>query len=258
MKTDKEFYKLFSASPQMLFELVGIQTNSIYTMISITLKEFEQRLDGFLEPKNPNAPVFISEFQGYDDDTIYHRIAKAMSTFGENNPKLQVRGFIIFTKKSYDPKTKPWYNLTESKDPWLQVFYLEDILKELEKKNSDHPLVLVFKPYLIDNDNELKNKSEEYYSKLKQTNLSNQVKEKFCSVFVNWLMERFKNLSYKEIITMIEKLTPIEETRAYKEIGELKAREIAKKMLEKGSDIDFVIEVTGLSQDEIKKLNENL
>jgi len=37
-------------------------------------------------------------------------------------------------------------------------------------------------------------------------------------VFQSWLIARFKTLSLEEILTMLGELTPLEETRAYKEL----------------------------------------
>ncbi len=263
MKSDKEFFKLFSACPKMLFDITGIEMYKSYTMTSITFKELEQRMDGYMETNDIDDPVYFAEFQGYYSDTIYQRITKGMAIFSENNPKRQVRGMIIFTKKSLDPKTEPWYLLTKIENSPFQVFYLDDILEELENKNPEHPLLLVFKPFLIDDEAELESQSKEWYSKLQQsTDLSDQMKDTFNSVFINWMMERFKNYSYEEVLAMVESLTPLEETRAYKELVS-KGREeekiaIAKKMLNRGDEAKSIMEVTELSLEELEKLKNNL
>ncbi len=82
MKTDKEFYKLFSADPKRLFELIGDPTQVDYTMKSITLKDLELRVDGFLESDDENEPVYFVEFQGYPDKTIYHRMLRRWPFMG--------------------------------------------------------------------------------------------------------------------------------------------------------------------------------
>ncbi len=270
MKTDKEFYKLFSADPKRLFELIGISTQVDYTMKSITLKDLELRVDGFLESDYENEPVYFVEFQGYPDKTIYHRMVKAMAIYGETHPDRQIRGMILFTKESLDPKTKPWYNLTEFKDQGFKVYYFDEMLKELEAKEMHHPLVSVFKPYLIEDQELLKEESKKWYVALEGGVLDERVRDIYCTIFIRWMQERFTKLTYEEIFTMLESLTPIEETRSYKELiekgkkegkkeGETKGRneekiEIAKKMLLRGDTIPSVMEVTNLSVDEIEKL----
>ncbi len=259
MKSDKEFYKLFSACPEMLFEITGIKTTKSYTMTSITFKELEQRMDGYLETNDKDDPVYFAEFQGYYSDTIYQRITKGMAIFSENNPTKDLRGLIIFTKESLDPKTKPWYLLAKIENSHFQVFYLDEILDKLEKKSPEHPLILVFKPFLVDDETELKSQSNNWYSKLQQsTDLPDQMKETFSSVFINWMMERFKELNYREVMSMIESLTPIEETESYKGIAKETKFKIAKKMLMEKADIQFINRVTDLSLEEIEKIKNEL
>lgn len=47
MKSDKELYKLFSSCPELLFNAANSKPCDTYKMVSITLKEFERRSDGF-------------------------------------------------------------------------------------------------------------------------------------------------------------------------------------------------------------------
>ncbi len=268
MKTDKEFYKLFAVAPEMLFELTGIQTKVAYTMKSITLKEFELRIDGFLESNRRDEPVYFVEFQAYQDDKIYHRIIKGMSIYGERYPERRIKGILFFTKESLDPKTRPWYFLRKSEDQDFQVYYFDTLLRLLEEKEPDHPLVLIFKPYLIDERDTLREHSKDWYSKLERGKLPEELKETLCTVFIRWMTERFKELSYEEVLGMLESLTPLEETRAYKELVEkgkregkregkhLKELEIAQKMLLRGDSVHTIIEVTDLSIEEIEGLKE--
>jgi predicted transposase YdaD len=57
-------------------------------------------------------------------------------------------------------------------------------------------------------------------------------------VFQSWLMARFKALSLEEILKMLGELTPLEETRAYKELvakgearGEAKGRQREERLI---------------------------
>jgi predicted transposase YdaD len=45
-----------------------------------------------------------------------------------------------------------------------------------------------------------------------------QARQYCLEVFQSWLMARFKTLSLEEILKMLGELTPLEETRAYKEL----------------------------------------
>ncbi len=199
-----------------------------YTMESLTLKETELRVDGFLESDQKNEPVYFVEFQAYQDDTIYHRVIKGMAIYGERNPRQIVRGMILFTKESLDPKTEPWYYLSRSKSPDFKVYYFDRMLRTLEKKEKNHPLVLVCKPYMVEDQEVLKSESKEWYKVLESEDMDKNLKDVYCTVFIRWMQERFKTSSYEEIFDMLESLTPIEETKSYKELVE-KGKKEGKK-----------------------------
>jgi len=56
------------------------------------------------------------------------------------------------------------------------------------------------------------------YSQLQTANVAPQARQYCLEVFQSWLMARFKALSLEEILKMLGELTPLEETRAYKEL----------------------------------------
>jgi len=218
MKTDKELYRLFASCPDYLFDCAGIKVVETYQMKSVTFKDFEQRSDGLLESNSDNAPVYIAEFQAYSDNTVYHRLAIEMASYGKENPKKDVRGILVFTTSDIDPKTSPWHELTKSEKGVLKVVYLQDFLDKLEKDYPDHPLVAVSKPWRIEDPDVLKEKAGAWYKNIEKSNLDQKAREDFAEVFTRWMLERFKNLSYEEVTKMFVEMTPLEETRAYKEI----------------------------------------
>ena len=229
MKTDKELYKLFAACPELLFEAANCDPGDTYKMVSITLKEFERRSDGFLEPLSDDSPVYFVEFQAYWDDTIYHRLILEMSTYGVENPKRDIRGILVFTDENLDHKTSPWHELTKSEKNVFHVVYLKKYLDELEKKEPNHPLVSAFKPYREENKQELKKNAKKWYRNISESSLPDTVKENFEMVFTRWMQERFVNLSYEEVSKMFVQLTPLEETRSYKELVAIGRKEGKKE-----------------------------
>ncbi|MEY6434267.1 DUF4351 domain-containing protein [Thioalkalicoccus limnaeus] len=56
------------------------------------------------------------------------------------------------------------------------------------------------------------------YSQLQRAPVPPQARQYCLDVFQSWLMARFKGLSLEEILKMLGELTPLEETRAYKEL----------------------------------------
>jgi predicted transposase/invertase (TIGR01784 family) len=232
MKTDKALYKIFAAYPQLLFDIANLQPDDTYKMISITLKEFERRADGFLQPESEESPVYFVELQAYDDETIYHRTIMEMAAYGVQNPKREIRGILVFTHQQLDNKTLPWHELTHSKKNVFKVIYLEEYLKKLQKKDANNPVVALFQPYLIKNKKELEKQAKKWYQNIKKCQLPAKVKESFEMVFTQWMLERFANLTYEEVTKMFAELTPIEETRSYRElvaIGEKKGEKRGEK-----------------------------
>ena len=186
-KSDKELYKLFSSCPELLFEAANSKPCDTYKMVSITLKEFERRSDGFLQPKSEKSPVYFVEFQARWDHTIYHRLIMEMAAYGVENPKRDIRGILVFTHKSIDHKTLPWHELTLSKKEVFKVIYLEKYLNDLEEKDANHPLVSTFKPYRIKDDHTLKKNARKWYQNIKKSTLPDPVKENLESVFSRWM-----------------------------------------------------------------------
>jgi predicted transposase/invertase (TIGR01784 family) len=77
MKTDKIFYTLFQVFPELLFELIGSDSNFAhnYQFKSIEVKELSFRLDGvFLPDENyPEYPLYFVEVQFQLDPDFYWR-----------------------------------------------------------------------------------------------------------------------------------------------------------------------------------------
>ena len=63
MKSDKIIYKIFSVSPESLFELTQILTKGKHFFTSETLKETERTVDGVFYPGDPEEPIRILEWQ---------------------------------------------------------------------------------------------------------------------------------------------------------------------------------------------------
>ncbi len=101
----------------------------------------------------------------------------------------------------------------------------------------------------------------DYYNKIQQSSISETVKTSLSDIFISWMLIRFQDKSYQEVLKMLTLTTPLEETRAYKElvaIGEKKGEkknqiEIATRMLKNGFELNTICELTGISLEEVKK-----
>lgn len=142
-----------------------------------------------------------------------------MGLVGERHAPRSVRGLLLFLSAAQDPRTAPWDALLE-RDPEAPVrrAYLIEILTRLRQREPEHPLLAVFLPVLIDDEEQLRMEAPRSYCWLRESNLSETARRQCLDVFQSRLMARFKALSLEEILTMLGELTPLEETRAYREV----------------------------------------
>ena len=92
------------------------------------------------------------------------------------------------------------------------------MLDQLAREVPDHPLLGVFLPYREADLERLRTQAPPVYRRLQEVNLAEATRRHCVDVFQSWLMARFKALSLEEILNMLGELTPLEETRAYKEL----------------------------------------
>ena len=88
-----------------------------------------------------------------------------------------------------------------------------------------------------------------------------KTQEIIIELLFNLLLSKLPQLSREEIKKMFEPmLSDIRKTRFYQEVAEEskleEKREIARTMLKKDFSLDLIIEITGLSQEEILTLHQ--
>jgi len=114
------------------------------------------------------------------------------------------------------------------------VFYFDELLKSLEKKEPGHPLIAVFQPYLQKDQLILEKEAADYYNQIQLCSVSEDMKKSLPAVFISWMLIRFKDKSYQEVLKMLTLTTPLEETVAYKELvafGEKRGKKTLKLKL---------------------------
>ncbi len=220
MKTDKQIYTLLSADSDFLRLLTGgIAVHGAYQFEALSVKGLERHTDGVLIPRAITEGIWVIEFQAQHDPVIYHRLLSEMALVGERHPTREVRGCLLFADAALDPRTEPWHGLMgrDAAAP-LRRAYLPEVLERLAREVPDHPLLGVFLPYLEADLERLRTQAPPVYRRLQAANLPEATRRHCVDVFQAWLMARFKALSLEEILNMLGELTPLEETRAYKEL----------------------------------------
>jgi predicted transposase YdaD len=238
MKTDTQIYTLLGADPEFLYRLTGgIEVRGPYLFEALDIKGLERRTDGVLMPQRAEEDIWVIEFQAQRDPLIYHRLVQEVGLLGERHPKRVVRGCVLFAEAALDPRTEPWHSLLErdAQAP-LRRAYLPEVLRELAREAPNHPLLAVFLPYLEDDLERLRRRAPTVYSQLQTAALPPSARQSCLDLFQSWLMLRFESMNLQEILAMLGQLTPLEETRAYKElvaVGEAKGRQEGRQREER-------------------------
>jgi hypothetical protein len=101
----------------------------------------------------------------------------------------------------------------------VRAFVLPELLDAFEREHPAHPLVAVFKPLLEPSEQTLERTAADYYRTIKYSELKPPVKTSLLEVFVNWLEQRLKQKSKKEIeMILLGELPDLEETQAGKDL----------------------------------------
>jgi hypothetical protein len=212
MKTDKQLYAIFAANPQWIFELTGLDSPGECELKAVALKALEQQTDGVIFPRNSAEKLTVVEFQFQEDATIYARTVIAMALVQQEQGMREVQGVIFFRYPGLDPQTEPWRRVIHS-------YPLRDVVESLAQRDASHPLVAVFRPVLLSNEETLEKHAREYYNQIKSSALAEPVKSTLLEVFVNWLEQRLKHKGKKEIEKMLlGELPDLRDTQSGKDL----------------------------------------
>ncbi len=226
MKTDPLFYELFQTAPQIYFELLQIPQPCPYRFESITVKATEKRIDGVLEPTKPDQPIHFVEVQAAPDEEIYWRVTREVATYFEQRPELRGREWqavvIWLGKPEPKGKEKPWWAefgtvlLYDGQNK--QRLYSVDIIDLLKKLPEDSLALNVLRPLIVDNERQVRQNIVSWVEQIRATpNLSPETEQRLLMVMAQLIEEKFKTLSYEELIMMLQ-LTPLRETASVQKV----------------------------------------
>ncbi|MEZ4726092.1 MAG: DUF2887 domain-containing protein [Caldilineaceae bacterium] len=232
MKTDPLFYELFQAAPQTFFELVQITPSCPYRFESITVKASEKRIDGVLEPADPNQPFYFLEVQAFPDETIYWREMREVATFFEQRPHLKDREWqasVLWLNIADDPGFGTLRLLTRKPKPKLVSLDLIELLKQLPETSL---ALNVLRPLLAEDEREVRENVVQWVEHIRQATAPDaNLEERLLGVLSQMIEEKFKTLNYKELSQML-RLTPLRETASVQEVLKEERIEILVSQIE--------------------------
>ena len=212
MKTDKQIFQIFQAQPQWVFLLAGLPSPGECKFESISIKAIETHCDGVLIPVAAEKKLTVVEVQGYNDTGIYERLVIEMAMVQRQNSGREVEGIIIFLDRGLDPMTEPWTKV-------IRTISLLESIDQIQKVEPHHPLVAVFSPLFIENEELLERQAAPCYNWISESELPAAVRKTLAEVFVNWLEQRFSHKGKREIEEMlVGQLPDLRETQSGKDL----------------------------------------
>ena len=232
MKTDPSIYELLATGAEAFRVLTGgLTLTGPYRFTSLNVKGIERRLDGIYEPEGHNGPVYVVEFQGQPLAKARYNLLSKIALYGEQHPERDVRGVLIFLHKrdDYGPPPKVCRAL-------FNMAYLDEILRKWQAREPDNPFVAVFTPLMVKSKQALQTAAPQAWQTIQAAPLEPTTRGTLEQVLEFWLCERFPLVTIEEIRKMLNiALTPLEQTRAYREIfakGEAGAKaNVLKRLL---------------------------
>ena len=216
MRTDKQLYKIFRSEPQMLKDLLGIDSPAPYRFHSEEFKELARRADGCFDCEEAET-AYIVELQAKLERFVYHRTEVERILYHQQHPEKKVYMILIFLFPEHDPKTEPWYSLSRDGNPYFRVSYLKELLDALAARQPDHPLLLVFKPIMEKDDARLRKDVGRCHQALRNADLEPETRDALLEVFESWISLRFKTLTREEVNAMFAISGEVEDTVLYKQ-----------------------------------------
>lgn len=195
-----------------------------YVFTSLTFKAIERRIDAAFEPRGHAGPTYLVEFQGQPVATVWYNLLTKVGLYSEQHPDAEVRAIVVFLDARDDPG-RPAGFATEGSP--LTAVYLDRFLPEWLEREPDNPFVAVFAPLVLKRDADLAARAPRLWQAIQDSDLPEPIRVTLSQVLEFLFFERFRTLTAEEIWTMLHRLTPLEETRAYQSIfvkGEAKGK----------------------------------
>jgi hypothetical protein len=193
----------------------GCELDGAYRFSSLTIKGLERRLDGILEPEGHSRPVYVVEFQGQHLASAWYNLLTKIGLYGEQHPEREVLGVGVLLRERDQPNYPSWAHYT---DVPLRIVPLDRFLPQWLEREPENPFVAVFAPLVIEDDAELRALAPTVWRRVNDAPIAPESRALLSQVLEFWFIERFRDLSAKEIWAMLNALTPLEETHAYQSI----------------------------------------
>jgi predicted transposase/invertase (TIGR01784 family) len=217
LKTDSLFYRIFQASPGILFELLGQSPDLAqgYRFDSVEVKQVAFRLDGVFLPKTDaiDQTIIFLEVQFQKDPNFYHRFFAEIHLFLKLHPStFDWMAVVIFPGRSVEPLESTLFRNLINSDQVHRI-YLED----LPKSNDSVGLGLM--RLIVMEQNEAIAQAKDLFSRTQQRAVAEPQLEAIIKLIETVIVYKFPKLSWEAIEKMFG-LSEFKQTRVYQEAVE--------------------------------------
>ncbi len=256
MKTDSFIHRFFREFPGAFFVLIGQDEQKAegYQFTAVEVKDIGFRFDGIFLPEAQDENIYCVEAQFYQAPDFYPRFfGKIFAYLQQKQPTNDWRAIVIYPNEAVDTGIHHHYREFFESGRLRRVF-LANLSDEILER---FPLNLL--KIIIDSKEKVLSTAEKLIRQLPEQIPDKKTQEIFIELLFNLLLNKLPQLSREEIKEMYEPLlSDIRKSRFYQEVAEEKAKEIAKTMLKKNFGIELISEITGLSQEEILAISQEL
>jgi predicted transposase/invertase (TIGR01784 family) len=215
LKTDSVFYRIFKASPGILFELLEQSPDLAlgYDFSSVEIKQVAFRLDGVLLPASDaqDQTVWFIEAQMQYDAIFYQRFFGEIYLYLDLHPKtVDWQAIVIFSDRSIEPKNRHLYRSNLNSEQVHRV-YLEDF-----RDTATESLGIGLMQLIVADTVEAIAKAKELLTRTEPLSKTDAKFSAIMETIETIIVYKFPSLSREEIEKMLG-LSELKQTKVYQE-----------------------------------------
>jgi predicted transposase YdaD len=262
LKTDNLFYQIFSASPALVFELIGspFPRASTYGFGSQEVKETSFRIDGILTPPPyaSDLPIVFVEVQGYRDtkgDLYPSFFSEIYLYLNDYRPPNNWQAVLIFTQRRFDPGISQHYQEFENSFRLKRV-YLDELPEEVAERSLELGVVklLGMRPKAAPE------RAKQLIKRARQEITDVHEQGKILELVETALVYLFPTRSSQEIAIMLG-ISELKQTRVYQDALQEEALRFVSLLLTRQYgelEIELQAQMQQLSRAQLEELGEAL
>jgi predicted transposase/invertase (TIGR01784 family) len=249
MRTDTLFYQLFQTFHGLLFELIDEPASNAegYDFVSVEVKEKAFRFDGIFLAADVEKPIYFVEVQFQKNPDFYWSfVGEIFLYLSQYKPLQDWKAVAVFADRNLDEGIpRQFHELFVSQR--IRCVYLDTL-----RDRSDNSLEVGIVELIIADEAVTLDMARDLVRELRNREREATVSQKTVELVVDVLLNKFNNLSRKEIETMLT-FDELKQSRLFQELAADYSREVRLEARLEGKKIGEKIgEKRGEKRGEIK------